>query len=216
MSEKDVRSSRSPGGGLVAEIVADVLRLPRMVVLLAAGVLLGPEVLEWIDVPLDSLGPQLLFSLGVSIILFYGGLELSLRVLSRVGVGLGLLAVPGVILTAAVVGAAAALAFDLPFEQAFLIGAVGADRPSILIPLFEGGRRPRSCIVVWKNRPERPTGAVLGWRSRPSSSKARFGRGRTGEFLAISAFDRARPVLALALAALVFRARVGIAASRRR
>jgi potassium/hydrogen antiporter len=152
------------GAGLVAEVVADVLRLPRMVVLLAVGILLGPEVFEWVDVPLESLGPQLLFSLGVSVILFYGGLGLSLQILSRVGVALGLLAVPGVVITALVVGAAAALAFDLPFEQGFLIGAVVAPTdPAILIPLFERLRvRPKVVqTVIAESALNDPTGAVL-------------------------------------------------------
>jgi cell volume regulation protein A len=150
--------------GLAAEVVADVLRLPRMVVLLGAGVLLGPEALEWVDVPLDGVGPQLLFSLGVSLILFYGGFELSLHVLSRVGIGLGLLAVPGVVITALLVGAAAALAFGIPFEQGFLIGAVVAPTdPAILIPLFERLRvRPKVVqTVIAESALNDPTGAIL-------------------------------------------------------
>jgi potassium/hydrogen antiporter len=150
--------------GLAAEVLADLLRLPRMVVLLGAGILAGPEVLEWVDMPLDGLGPQLLFSLGVSLILFYGGLELSFQVLSRVGIGLILLAVPGVVITALVVGAAAALAFDLPFSQGFLIGAVVAPTdPAILIPLFERLRvRPKVVqTVVAESALNDPTGAVL-------------------------------------------------------
>ena len=120
--------------------------------------------LEWVDVPLDGLGPQLLFSLGVSLILFYGGLGLSLHVLSKVGVGLVLLAVPGVVITALVVGAAATLAFGLPFEQGFLIGAVVAPTdPAILIPLFERLRvRPKVVqTVVAESALNDPTGAVL-------------------------------------------------------
>ena len=150
--------------GLAAEVLADLLRIPRMVVLLGAGILVGPEVLEWVDVPLDGLGPQLLFSLGVSLILFYGGLGLSLHVLSKVGVGLVLLAVPGVVITALVVGAAATLAFGLPFEQGFLIGAVVAPTdPAILIPLFERLRvRPKVVqTVVAESALNDPTGAVL-------------------------------------------------------
>ena len=152
------------GVGLAAEVLADLLRIPRMVVLLGAGILAGPEVLEWVDVPLDGLGPQLLFSLGVSLILFYGGLGLSLHVLSKVGVGLVLLAVPGVVITALVVGAAATLAFGLPFEQGFLIGAVVAPTdPAILIPLFERLRvRPKVVqTVVAESALNDPTGAVL-------------------------------------------------------
>jgi cell volume regulation protein A len=124
--------------GLVCELAAGILRLPRMVVLLGAGVVLGPFALDVLDFELDSLGAQLLFTLGVSFILFHGGLGLSLRVLSRVGVGLTLLAVPGVVLAALVTGAAAALAFGVPFEVGFLIGAIVAPTdPAILIPLFE-------------------------------------------------------------------------------
>ena len=74
--------------GLVVQPIADWLRLPRMLLLLGAGALLGPSVLDWIDVPLDAIGSQVLLTLGVSIILFYGGLQLSVRVLSRVVVGL--------------------------------------------------------------------------------------------------------------------------------
>jgi potassium/hydrogen antiporter len=174
--------------GLVAEVLADLLRLPRMVVLLGAGILVGPEVLEWVDVPLDALGPQLLFSLGVSLILFYGGLELSVRVLSRVGIGLVLLAVPGVVITAVVVGAAAALAFDLPYEQGFLIGAVVAPTdPAILIPLFERLRvRPKVVqTVVAESALNDPTGAVLAVTTAAFILEGEDSvAGAAGEFLA--------------------------------
>jgi potassium/hydrogen antiporter len=124
--------------GLFSDLLAGVLRVPRMVVLLGAGVLLGPHVLEAVHFELDSIGVELLFALGVSFILFHGGLGLSLDVLSRVGVGLTLLAVPGVIVAALITGAAAALFFDVPFEVGFLIGAIVAPTdPAILVPLFE-------------------------------------------------------------------------------
>ncbi|MBA2537864.1 MAG: sodium:proton antiporter [Actinobacteria bacterium] len=124
--------------GLLAEAIAGALRLPRMIVLLAAGVALGPEALDFLDLPLDSIGVELLLLLGVSFILFHGGLGLSFDVLSRVGIGLVLLAIPGVLITAVVVGLAATAVFGVPFEAGFLIGAVLAPTdPAILIPLFE-------------------------------------------------------------------------------
>ena len=150
--------------GLVSELVATALRLPRMVVLLAAGIVLGPDVAGALEVELDAIGVQLLLTLGVSFILFYGGLRVSLEVLSRVGVGLALLAVPGVVLTAFVVGAVAAFAFNLPFEVGFLIGAVVAPTdPAILIPLFERLRvRPKvSQTIIAESALNDATGAVL-------------------------------------------------------
>lgn len=86
--------------GLLSELVAGILRVPRMLVLLGAGALLGPSVLDVLDVPLDSVGVEVLLTLGVSFILFHGGLGLSLGVLRPVAVGLGLLAVPGVLVSA--------------------------------------------------------------------------------------------------------------------
>jgi cell volume regulation protein A len=150
--------------GLVSEVVAGYLRLPRMVVLLAAGALLGPHVLDRLDLPLESVGVQLLFTLGVALILFYGGLGLSVTVLQPVVAGLVLLAVPGVVLSAVLTGLVAALAFDVPIEVGFLIGAVLAPTdPAILVPLFERLRiRPKVVqTVIAESALNDPTGAVL-------------------------------------------------------
>ena len=150
--------------GVVSELVAGVLRLPRMVVLLGAGVLLGPEVLDALDLPLESVGVQLLLTLGVSFILFHGGLGLFVSVLRPVALGLGLLAIPGVVVTALVTGAVAALAFDVPFAVGLLIGAVLAPTdPAILIPLFERLRvRPKvRQTIVAESALNDVTGAVL-------------------------------------------------------
>ena len=74
------------GAALAARFLASLLKVPEMLVLVAVGVLLGGSALDVVDVPLDSIGAQLLFTLGVSMILFYGGLNLSLPVLRRVWV----------------------------------------------------------------------------------------------------------------------------------
>jgi potassium/hydrogen antiporter len=150
--------------GLLSELVAGVLRVPRMVVLLAAGALLGPHAIDELDLPLGSVAVQILLTLGVSVILFYGGLGLAFSILRPVAVGLGLLAVPGVVITALVAGSVAALAFDLPFEAGLLVGAVLAPTdPAILIPLFERMRlRPKVVqTVVAESALNDPTGAVL-------------------------------------------------------
>lgn len=150
--------------GLVCQVVADALRVPRMLVLLLGGTLLGPSVTDAIDVPLDSTGAELLLTLGVSFILFYGGLQLSIRVLSRVAIGLGLLAIPGVVITAFVTGTVASIAFDIPFSTGLLIGAVLAPTdPAILIPLFAriGIRQKIEQTAIAESALNDATGAVL-------------------------------------------------------
>src|SRR5262245_16329156 len=150
--------------GLVCNFVADALRIPRMLVLLGAGVILGPSVTGAIDVPLDSTGEELLLTLGVSFILFHGGLQLSIRILSQAANGLGLLALPGVVLTALVAGSVAALAFDVPWSMGLLIGAVLAPTdPAILIPLFDriGLRQKIEQTAIAESALNDATGAVL-------------------------------------------------------
>jgi len=81
-----------------------------------------------------------------------------------VGVGLTLLAIPGVVLSALIVGVAAMWAFGVPFEVAFLIGAVLAPTdPAILIPLFERlrVRRKVAQTVIAESALNDATGAVL-------------------------------------------------------
>jgi potassium/hydrogen antiporter len=152
------------GAGLVCQLFADALRAPRMLFLLLGGALLGPSVTDAIDVPLESMGAEILLTLGVSFILFHGGLQLSTRILSRVAVGLGLLAVPGVVITALVAGSIAALAFDVPFSTGLLIGAVLAPTdPAILIPLFDriGIRQKIEQTAIAESALNDATGAVL-------------------------------------------------------
>ena len=68
-------------GALLARFVASLIGIPEMLLLVAFGAALGPSALDVVDVPFESLGAQLVFTLGVSLILFYGGLNLSLPVL---------------------------------------------------------------------------------------------------------------------------------------
>src|SRR5688572_14647189 len=151
-------------GALMARFIASLLRIPEILVLVAIGALFGSSALDVVDVPFESLGAQLIFTLGVSLILFYGGLSLSLPILRRVWVTLGLLAVPGMLITAGIVGIATHYAFDLPWDLAFLVGAVLAPTdPAILIPLFVRSRlRPKIAqTVIAESAFNDPIGAVL-------------------------------------------------------
>ena len=150
--------------GLVCQFAADAVRIPRMLAFLFAGAFLGPSVTGAIDVPLDSTGETLLLTLGVSVILFHGGLQLSTAILGRVVVGLGMLAIPGVLVTALVAGTVATVAFGVPFSTGLLVGAVIAPTdPAILIPLFDriGIRQKIEQTAIAESALNDATGAVL-------------------------------------------------------
>ena len=151
-------------GALLARFVASLLGIPEILLLVVVGALFGSSALDVVDVPFDSLGAQLLFTLGISLILFYGGLSLSLPILRGVWTTLSMLAVPGVVLTTLMVGVTAHFVFDLPWDMAFLVGAVlSPTDPAILIPLFVRSRlKPRLAqTVIAESAFNDPTGAAL-------------------------------------------------------
>lgn len=152
------------GAGLVAPPLAALLRLPVMLVLLAAGLAIGPHALDLVRVEPGSLGAQLVFTFGVALILFHGGLGISAPVIRRTAIGLGLLVLPGVLLTSLVVALVAGPVFGVGFTVALLIGAVLAPTdPAILIPLFARMRlRPKVAqTVVAESAFNDPIGTVL-------------------------------------------------------
>ncbi len=150
--------------GLLARLVATLLRVPEMLILVAVGAAIGPSLGNLVDVPLDSLGAQLTFTLGVSAILFYGGLNLSLKVLRSVATSLALLSVVGILLTAAVVAVPAHYALEMGWTEALLLGAVlSPTDPAILVGLFSGsGLRPKvGHTLIAESGFNDPVGAVL-------------------------------------------------------
>ena len=152
------------GAGLVSQLIATFIKLPEMVVLVAAGALIGPSVLGLVSNPLGGVGAQLLFNIGVALILFHGGTGISLRVISRTAVGLGLLVLPGVLITAVVVAMVVSPVFGVAFPVALLVGAVlAATDPAILIPLFDRLKlRPKvSQTVIAESAFNDVTGTVL-------------------------------------------------------
>ena len=200
---------------LVARLLSSLIPVPEILMLVAIGAALGSSGLDVIDVPFESLGAQLMFTLGVSIILFYGGLNLSLEILRKVWLSLGLLAVVGVIITAVITGAAAALVFGLPFEQGLLIGAVlSPTDPAILIPLFIGSRlRPKVAqTVVAESAFNDPTGAVLALAVAGALLSGKNSlTGPAGDFVGQLALSTAGGILAgVVLSAAISSRRTGI------
>src|SRR5215203_3655786 len=143
------------GAGLVSQLIATIIRLPEMVVLVAAGALIGPSVLGLVSNPLSGVGAHLLF---------HGGTGISLGVISKTAVGLGLLVLPGVLLTAIIVALVVSPVFGVAFPVALLVGAVlAATDPAILIPLFDRLKlRPKvSQTVIAESAFNDVTGTVL-------------------------------------------------------
>ena len=126
------------GIGVIAQILADRFRIPSVVFLILAGVVLGPEVLGVVGP--DSFGNALgaIVGLSVAVIVFEGAFHLRIDDLREAPrATLNLITVGAAI---ALVGTAVAVRFLLgaAWDVAFLIGALlVATGPTVVTPILE-------------------------------------------------------------------------------
>ena len=124
--------------GVTAQVLSDRFQVPSVVFLIAAGILLGPEILGIIRP--DAFGDALsaIVGLSVAIIVFEGAFHLKIEKLREApGEVIRLVTIGAVI---ALVGTALAVRFLLgsPWEVAFLVGSLlVATGPTVITPILE-------------------------------------------------------------------------------
>ena len=136
--------------GVAAQLFSRHLRLPSIVVLLGAGVALGPDGLGLVAPRNLGEGLFSLVSLAVAIILFEGGLNLDLARLRREGSAIRRLVTIGALVTAAGGGIAAHYIMGWPLGLSFLFGTlVIVTGPTVIRPLLRYvPLRPRLATVL--------------------------------------------------------------------
>ncbi|MFO7557592.1 MAG: sodium:proton antiporter [Desulfobacterales bacterium] len=135
--------------GMIAQAMAHHLRVPGIVLLLAAGVIFGPDGAGFIQPA--SLGPALniLTGFAVAVILFEGGINLKFRRLKRAQRSIRQLILLGGLVTVA--GAAIAVHFIMhwPWKSAVLFGTlVMVTGPTVINPLLKRLKVKRSVATV--------------------------------------------------------------------
>jgi NhaP-type Na+/H+ or K+/H+ antiporter len=138
-------------GGMVAQAVAARVGVPGIVTLLAAGVLLGPDLLGAVDPAAFGAARTDLVSLAVAVILFEGGLGLDLDRLRSQRRTLVLLLTLGAAVSMAAGTLAARLVLGMPWATAVLYGAIViVTGPTVVTPLLARiavTRRVRELLV---------------------------------------------------------------------
>ncbi len=123
-------------GGLVA-IIARPLRLPYTIALVVAGLIVG-GLATVLGVPAIEVTPELVLIALLPGLVFEAAYRLRLDELRRWLGGLVLLAVPGVLISAAVVAVVLNLMTGLRADLAFLVGAmVSATDPAAVVATFK-------------------------------------------------------------------------------
>jgi NhaP-type Na+/H+ or K+/H+ antiporter len=138
------------GLGVLGQTIAAHLRTPSIVVLLAIGLLVGPEALGWIEPRALGDGLLALVSLSVAVILFEGALNLDLRRLRREGRAIRALITTGALVTWLGAALAARAILGWPWPLAALFGAmVIVTGPTVIGPLVRTLRlRPSVATVL--------------------------------------------------------------------
>lgn len=150
--------------GIFAQWLGWRLGLPSILLLLVLGIVAGP-VTGFVQ-PDRLLGPLLfpVVSLAVAIILFEGGLSLSLKEFRAVGGIVLRLVTLGAMISFGLVAAAAHLILDLSWELAILLGAVlVVTGPTVIIPMLRQ-IRPTGLsgrVLKWEGIVIDPLGAIL-------------------------------------------------------
>ncbi|MBN2706032.1 MAG: sodium:proton antiporter, partial [Deltaproteobacteria bacterium] len=135
--------------GMIAQVLAHHLRIPGIVLLLAAGVICGPDGAGLIRP--QTLGPALniLTGFAVAVILFEGGINLKFKQLKKAQHSIRQLILVGGVVTVA--GAAVATHFIMrwPWRNAILFGTlVMVTGPTVINPLLKRLKVKRSVATV--------------------------------------------------------------------
>jgi CPA1 family monovalent cation:H+ antiporter len=149
---------------LVSQWLAWRLRVPAILFLLSAGILLGPG-LGWLDP--DALFGDLLFpfiSLSVAVILFEGSLTLNFKEIQGHGVVVRRLITVGIAIIWLAVAALTHWILDTSWQLAFLFGAImTVTGPTVIMPMLQAVRPTRAVgnILRWEGILVDPLGAIL-------------------------------------------------------
>jgi cell volume regulation protein A len=123
--------------GTVAALLAQKIKIPDVAVFLVAGIAIGPQALDLIQIKADSALNQIILLFGASYILFDGGASLRFHVLKQVWITIVVLATVGVLVTAGITGLAAHYIFGIPPIMALLLGGtIASTDPATLVPIF--------------------------------------------------------------------------------
>jgi NhaP-type Na+/H+ or K+/H+ antiporter len=153
------------GLGISMQWVARLLRIPGIILLLPAGMIVGP-VLGLVQ-PQEIFGNALfpLVTIGVGILLLNGGLQLRLSNLQTgMSKSIWRLVVIGVIVTLAIGTGAALLLLGVSFQLAFLLSALlVVSGPTVVGPIlsFARPREPVGSLLLWEGIIIDPLGAAI-------------------------------------------------------
>ncbi len=150
--------------GIGAQVLAEYLKVPSIVLLLLFGILIGSDGIGLLHPQLLGTGLEVIVALSTAVILFEGGLNLELRDLGRVSGSLRNLVTIGTLVTLVGGGMAAHWLGEFPWPIAFLYASlVVVTGPTVISPLLKQVKVDRQVAAILEGEGVLidPVGAIL-------------------------------------------------------
>ncbi len=124
--------------GVVAQVLSEKSRVPSIVFLLTAGIILGPEIAGILYPDQFGVGLEVIVTLSVIIVVFEGGINLDLHYLKVVSKSIMRLISLGVFITFLFSAIVAYYLVAISWQMALLFGAIiAATGPTVITPLMK-------------------------------------------------------------------------------
>ncbi|SHH79083.1 cation:proton antiporter [Clostridium grantii] len=124
--------------GVIFSKISKLIKLPDVVLYIIAGIIIGPNLLNLVNIDTYPTGNQLILTFGAAYILYDGGREINLKVLNKVKMSVILLSTFGVLVSMFITAFFAYKILHIEFIYALLLGTVvSSTDPSVLVPLFK-------------------------------------------------------------------------------
>jgi NhaP-type Na+/H+ or K+/H+ antiporter len=149
--------------GLASQWIAWRIKLPAIVVLIAAGLVLGPGT-GVVTLTMSQAEIGELIGLGVAIILFEGGMDLKLAEFKRVGHGIGRLTIVAPPLAWGLGSLAAHYVGGMSWPVATVLAAIlVVTGPTVILPLLRQARlnKESASLLKWEGIVNDPVGVLL-------------------------------------------------------
>ncbi|MBV8885317.1 MAG: cation:proton antiporter [Chroococcidiopsidaceae cyanobacterium CP_BM_RX_35] len=150
--------------GISAQVLAEYLKIPSIVLLLLFGILLGSDGFELLHPQMLGTGLEVIVALSTAVILFEGGLNLELRDMGQVSGSLRNLVTIGTLITLLGGGMAAHWLGEFPWSIAFLYASlVVVTGPTVISPLLKHVKVDRQVATLLEGEGVLidPVGAIL-------------------------------------------------------
>jgi len=150
--------------GILMQVIAEKVKMPSIVFLMIAGVVLGPELLNLVQPKVMGNGLEVLVSLAVALILFEGGLSLDLKSQGTVNTSVRNLLSLGFFITAVGSALVAHWLLDISWKLSILYGSIMTiSGPTVIYPILQRIRVKKELDTILKTEAilSDPLGAIL-------------------------------------------------------